>query len=144
MLVDPNPPSPRRLNLVALRPEELASLEKEFHLDTFDFDRPHAIITLDPYHYLYLNVKDVEDRSVEREVQRLMAVKPIGSYRGISALSARNTLLNLITMIGVDVEWRPCGSSRDPVIPLQTCYNAQNATQLFCPMVMTFMPKGSL
>jgi hypothetical protein len=131
MLYDKTAPTPKQLSLVALRPEQLSSIEKEFILDTFTFDRPHAIIQINPGNYMYLNVRDPEDREPTREAKRLTAIHPVGTYRGLRA-SAQGSVISLMQLMGLAVEWRPCGPS-GPVLPFQTCYNASSAVQLYCP-----------
>ena len=131
MLYDKSAPTPKQLLLVALRPEQLESIDKEFILDTFAFDRPHAIIMINPGNYMYLNVRDPENREPTREAKRLTAIHPVGTYTGIRA-TAQGTVITLMQVMGTDVEWRPCGPT-GPVLPFQTCYNASSAFQLYCP-----------
>lgn len=131
MLYDPKAPSAKWLHLIALRPEQLDSIDKEFDLYQFDFDRPHAIICINRGNYAYLNIRDPDDRATLREARRLMAISPIGEYRGCRD-SAKGSVLSLMKSVGTPVEWRPCGPD-GIVLPFQTCYNASSASQLFCP-----------
>lgn len=132
MLYDPEAPSPHQMSLLALRPEQLETLKKEFVLDTFDLDRPHAVIQINRGNYLYLNVQDPDDRTTNREARRLMAIYPIGVYRGYRD-SARGSAITLMQIAPSPVEWRPCGPN-GPVLPFRTCYNSASSFQLFCPL----------